>query len=74
MILIPWDDDVKLVWDAGSSHRYGFDGHERLDEVSGSGNTIDIGDRWLDVRLGRTLKTDTKAYLFRCEPIFICKQ
>ena len=52
------------AWDAGSSHRYGFDGHERLDEVSGSGNTIDIGDRWLDVRLGRTLKTDTKAYLF----------
>lgn len=37
---------------------YGFSGHEKIDEVSGSGNTVDMGDRWLDVRLGRTHKLD----------------
>src|SRR5690606_21118470 len=39
-------------------YRYGFGGHEKLDEVSGSGNVVDMGDRWLDVRLGRTHKLD----------------
>ncbi|MCS6818572.1 MAG: hypothetical protein NZ522_01380 [Chitinophagales bacterium] len=42
-------------------YRYGFGGHEKIDEVSGSGNTVDMGDRWLDVRLGRTSSTDAKA-------------
>ena len=32
-------------------YRYGFNGHEKNDEVSGSGNSADMGDRWLDVRL-----------------------
>ena len=40
---------------------YGFGGHEKVDEVSGTGNTVDMGDRWLDVRLGRTSKLDRKA-------------
>lgn len=41
-----------------TDYRFGYGGHEKIDEVSGSGNTIDMGDRWLDVRLGRTPKTD----------------
>ena len=48
-------------WSAGSGYRYSFGGHEKLDEVSGSGNTVDMGDRWLDVRLGRTPKMDRQA-------------
>jgi hypothetical protein len=42
-------------------YRYGFGSHERMDEVSGSGNTVDMGDRWLDTRLGRTPIIDAKA-------------
>ena len=42
-------------------YRYGFGGHEKVDEVIGTGKTVDMGDRWLDVRLGRTPKMDAKA-------------
>ncbi len=45
-------------------YRWGYGGHEKIDEVSGSGNTIDMGDRWLDVRLGRTPKPDAKGFLY----------
>ncbi|MEZ4776016.1 MAG: hypothetical protein R3D00_22755 [Bacteroidia bacterium] len=41
-------------------YRFGAGGHEKVDEVSGSGNTVDMGDRWLDTRLGRTSKPDAK--------------
>src|SRR5690606_35892283 len=30
----------------------------KIDEVYGSDNVVDMGDRWLDVRLGRTHKLD----------------
>ena len=43
------------------AYRYGFGGHEKIDEVSGSGNEVDMGDRWLDTRLGRTPKPDMNA-------------
>src|SRR5690606_19574428 len=39
-------------------YRYGFGSHEKIDEVYGSDNVVDMGDRWLDVRLGRTHKLD----------------
>jgi RHS repeat-associated protein len=42
-------------------YRWGFGGHEKVDEVSGSGNTIDMGGRWLDPRLGRTSSMDPKS-------------
>ncbi len=45
-------------------YRYGYGNHEKIDEVSGSGNTVDMGDRWLDVRLGRTPKPDVKAHTY----------
>jgi len=49
--------------DAGG-YRFGFGNHEKIDEVSGSGNTVDMGDRWLDVRLGRTPKPDASFALY----------
>lgn len=43
-------------------YRWGYGGHEKLDEVHGvTGSTVDMGDRWLDTRLGRTPKPDAKA-------------
>jgi RHS repeat-associated protein len=47
-----------------SGYKYGYGKHEKIDDVSGSGNTIDMGDRWLDTRLGRTPKPDAKYFLF----------
>ena len=44
------------------AYRYGFGSHEKIDEVSNSGNTVDMGDRWLDVRSGGTHKRDKRAY------------
>ena len=50
------------TWEAdGVEYAYGFGGHEKIDEVSGSGNEVDMGDRWLDTRLGRTPKPDMNA-------------
>ena len=49
---------------SSESYRYGFGGHEKVDEVSGTGNTVDMGDRWLDVRLGRTPKMDAYAIMY----------
>jgi RHS repeat-associated protein len=43
-------------------YRWGYGGHEKLDEVNGvTGSTVDMGDRWLDTRIGRTSKRDRKA-------------
>lgn len=41
-----------------NGHRYGFNGKEKDDEVKGSGNSLDFGDRIYDPRLGRWLSTD----------------
>ncbi len=49
-------------WQSDSySYRFSFNGKEKVDEVSGKENTVDMGDRWLDTRLGRTPKPDAKA-------------
>jgi RHS repeat-associated protein len=55
-----------LPEDGNSSggYRFGFGGHERIDEATGNANTIDMGDRWLNVRLGRTPKPDAKGFLY----------
>jgi RHS repeat-associated protein len=47
-----------------AKYRFGFGNHEKLDEVSGSGNVVDMGDRWLDTRLGRTPKPDKLKHLY----------
>lgn len=45
-------------------YRYGFNGKEKSDEISGEGNTYDYGFRIYDTRLGRLLSVDplTKGY------------
>jgi len=47
--------------ESSAGYRYGFGGHEKDDEIKGSGNSVNMGDRWLDVRLGRTSKPDRNA-------------
>jgi len=46
------------------NYNYGFGSHEILKEVTGTGNRVDLGDRWLDVRLGISNKPDFKASKF----------
>lgn len=40
------------------TYRYGFNGHEKDDEVKGGGNSLDFGARIHDPRLGRFLSVD----------------
>jgi RHS repeat-associated protein len=49
---------------SSNAYRYGFSGFERDDEIKGSGNSVNMGDRMLDTRLGRTFKTDRHAYKY----------
>lgn len=42
-------------------YRFGFNGKENDNEVKGTGNSIDFGDRMQDPRLGRWLSIDAKA-------------
>jgi RHS repeat-associated protein len=49
---------------SANSYRYGFNGKEKDDEVKGEGNSLDMGDRWLDSRLGRTSKLDVKSSMY----------
>ncbi|MFT6948306.1 MAG: RHS repeat-associated protein [Vicingaceae bacterium] len=46
---------------SGDGYRYGFNGMERDDEVSGSGNSYDFGARIYDSRIGRWLTNDPYA-------------
>ena len=39
-------------------YRYGFNGMQKDDELKGSGNSLDFGDRMYDPRLGRWIKPD----------------
>ncbi len=41
-----------------SSYRFGFNGQEKDDEVSGEGNALNFGSRIMDPRLGRFLSSD----------------
>lgn len=43
---------------SSNGYRYGFNGQEKDDEVKGSGNSIDLGARIQDPRLGRFLSVD----------------
>ncbi len=40
------------------NYRYGFNGKEKMDEISGDGNSVDFGARILDTRLGRWMSLD----------------
>ena len=41
-----------------TTHRYGFNGQEKDDEIKGSGNSLDFGARIYDSRIGRWLAVD----------------
>ena len=45
-------------YDAGSGYRYGFNGKEKLNEISGDENSYDFGERVYDPRLGKFLSID----------------
>ncbi|MCB9018846.1 MAG: hypothetical protein H6546_00785 [Chitinophagales bacterium] len=46
------------AWDAGSSHRYGFNGKEQENEISGEGNNYDYGFRIYHTQVARFLSID----------------
>ncbi len=50
--------NIPIAMRVGAGYKYGFNGMERDDEVSGSGNSYDFGARIYDSRLGRWLATD----------------
>ena len=45
-------------WEGGSEYRYGFNGKESDDEISGNNNDLDFGARVYDSRLGRWFSPD----------------
>lgn len=45
-------------WEAASGYRYGFNGKEQDDEVSGNGNLYDYGFRIYNPRIGKFLSVD----------------
>jgi RHS repeat-associated protein len=49
---------------ASGGYRYGFNGKEKTDEISGAGNSYDFGARLLDPRLARWFKLDNKSELY----------
>jgi RHS repeat-associated protein len=46
---------------ASAAYRYGFGGHEKDDEIKGSGNHLSFGDYGYDTRLGRRWNIDPKT-------------
>jgi RHS repeat-associated protein len=46
---------------SGDGYRFGFQGQEKDDEVSGEGNSYDFGARMYNSRIGRWLSCDAKA-------------
>jgi len=49
---------VGRSWSVGSEYRYGFNGKEQDDEVSGNGNQYDYGFRIYNPKLGKFLSVD----------------
>jgi RHS repeat-associated protein len=47
-----------------SIYRFSYSGHEKINEISGKGNQIDLGARYLDTRIGRISSIDPKAKEF----------
>ena len=44
--------------ESGGGYRFGFNGHEKIDEIAGSGNSLDFGARIYNSSLGRFSKID----------------
>ena len=61
-------------WTTGwGSYRFAFNGKEKDDEIKGTGNSYDFGNRLYDPRTGRWFKSDLKAgkYPFFSPYIFV---
>jgi len=58
-------------WSVGSEYRYGFNGKEQDDEVSGNGNAQDFVARIYNSRLGRWLGIDQASELFAAESPYL---
>ena len=43
-----------------ANYRYGFQGQEMDNEIKGEGNSLDLGARMFDPRVGRMFKTDIR--------------
>jgi|GEM_PF-2006077 len=54
----PLDDRQWYASNDSSGYRYGFNGMERDNQISGQGNNLDFGARIYDSRLGRWLSMD----------------
>jgi RHS repeat-associated protein len=60
--------DVRAIIDKVQmrfGYRFGFNGKEQDNEVSGSGNSLDFGARIYDSRLGRWMSTDPLSSSYR---------
>jgi len=58
-------------WSLGDAYRYGFNGHEKDDEVSGEGNHISYGDNGYDPRIGRRWNRDRFADKFSFQSPYV---
>jgi RHS repeat-associated protein len=58
-----WRNDENLKTHT-VDYRFGFNGMEQDNEVSGSGNSYDFGARIYDSRLGRWMSTDPWEYKY----------
>jgi len=52
-------------------YRFGFNGNEKTDEISGESNSYDFGARMLDPRLGRFLSLDVFASKFAYQSTYL---
>ena len=54
----PFGSKMPMRVSSLESYRYGFGGHEKIDEVKGDGNHLSFGDYGYDPRLGRRWNSD----------------
>jgi RHS repeat-associated protein len=50
--------EMQFKSDTGGSYRYGFNGEELMNELSGDGMAYDLGERFYDGRLGKMFSLD----------------
>lgn len=53
------------------AYRYGFNGAEKDDEISGNGNVFDLGLREYDTRLGRMFSIDPRTPEYPCQSPYV---
>jgi RHS repeat-associated protein len=51
-------NEMQYKSDTGGSYRYGFNGEELMNELSGDGMAYDLGERFYDGRLGKMFSLD----------------